>query len=114
MYASCNQIFKDEPSPLYTDKIRNTYKTAEDTEFGKTAAESHKNNGKVDEVYIKKYSDYADERIKISNAIIYFDMIKKSSDGFSGSDNPTGMRSNGSDQLFMPPSGKKDKYQLAV
>ena len=114
LYASCNQIFKDEPSPLYTDKIQNTYKTAEDTEFGKTAAESHKNNGKVDEVYIKKYSDYADERIKISNAIIYFDMIKKSSDGFSGSDNPTGMRSNGSDQLFMPPSGKKDKYQLAV
>ena len=114
LYASCNQIFKDDPSPLYTDELKKTYKAVQNTEFSKLSAEKHENNGKVDEAYIKKYSDYTDERIKISNAIIYFDMIKKTSDGFNGTEDPTGVRTDGSDQLFMPPSGKKDKYAISV
>ena len=113
-YASCNQIFKDQPSPLYSDELKKKFKATDDLKFGKQAAEKKQNNNKVDEAYIKKYCDYADERIKISNAIIYFDMIKKTSDGFGSSDDPTGMRDDGSDQLFMPPSAKKNKYDLAA
>lgn len=112
-YASCNQIFKDDPSPLYNDKVKLSYKTA-DTGYSETVAKTHKDNGKVDEQYIKKYCDYADERIKISNAIIYFDMIKKTSEGFSGSDDPSGAHSDGSDQLFVPPSSRKNKYSYTV
>ena len=84
------------------------------TDFAETVAEKHKNNGKVDEVYIKKYCDYADERIKISNAIIYFDMIKKTNDGFGDSEDPTSTRSDGSDQLFVPPSNRKNKYSYSI
>lgn len=113
-YASCNQIFKDQPSPLYSDELKKKYKATDDLKFGKQAAEKKQNNNKVDEAYIKKYCDYADERIKISNAIIYFDMIKKTSDGFGSSDDPTSMHDDGSDQLFMPPSAKKNKYDLAA
>ena len=113
-YASCNQIFKDEPSPLYNANIQSTYKAVPNTDFAETVAEKHKNNGKVDEVYIKKYCDYADERIKISNAIIYFDMIKKTNDGFGDSEDPTSTRSDGSDQLFVPPSNRKNKYSYSI
>lgn len=113
-YASCNQIFKDQPSPLYNANIKNTYKAVLNTDYAETVAEKHKNNGKVDEVYIKKYCDYADERIKISNAIIYFDMIKKTNDGFGDSEDPTGARSDGSDQLFVPPSNRKNKYSYSL
>ncbi len=113
-YASCNQIFKDEPSPLYSTKIEQTYKTAADPDFSEAVASAHKNNGRVDEQYIKKYSEYADERIKISNAIIYFDMIKKTNEGFSGSEDPSGARSDGSDSLFVPPSSRKNKYSYSV
>ena len=112
-YASCNQIFKDEPSPLYNQKIELSYKTT-DVGYSETAAQKHKNNGKVDEIYVKKYCDYADERIKISNAIIYFDMIKKTNEGFSGAEDPTGARSDGSDTLFVPPSARKNKYSYSV
>lgn len=112
-YASCNQIFKDDPSPLYDDKLRQSYKTA-DVGYSEAVAQTHENNGKVDEQYIEKYSEYADERIKISNAIIYFDMIKKTNEGFSGTGDPSGVREDGSDSLFAPPSRRKNKYAYSV
>ncbi len=112
-YASCNQIFKDDPSPLYNDKIKASYKTS-DAGYSDAVAKTHKDNGRVDDEYIKKYCDYADERIKISNAIIYFDMIKKTNEGFGGTDDPSSARSDGSDSLFTPPSSRKKKYAYAA
>ncbi len=113
-YASCNQIFKDEPSPLYNDRIKATFKTTEDPEFSKAAVEKLTNNDRVSKEYIKKYSDYTDERINISNAIIYFDMINKTEEGFSGSGDKKSNNTGETDTPFTPPSIKSNRYSYAV
>ena len=113
-YASCNQIFKDDPMPLYNDKVKSSYKTSASSEYGKDAIEALKNDEIVDEEYIKKYADYAEERIDISNAIIYFDMINKTEGGFGGKESSPGTDTGDSDTLFTPPSFRKNRYSYAV
>ena len=116
-FASCNQIFKEEPSPLYNEKIKNKYKVAADAEYSEEVLQKRRNNERVDRQYIKKYCDYADERIDISNAIIYFDMINKTEEGFadkSKKTTPNSAAQGDSETLFSPPSTRKDRYLYAV
>ncbi len=81
-YASCNQIYKDDPNPLYSDAKEGIFKGAP-SEFGESNISDRTNNGAVDDSYIDFYSDYAEERINISNAIIYYDMINKTGEDFA-------------------------------
>ena len=75
-YASCNQVYKDTPNPIYSEE---------------------------DENYISELSSYSEERINISNAIIYYDMINKTDQGFGDGMNSTDV---GKDKfsIFSPPS----------
>lgn len=100
--VSCNQVYKDTPNPLYMDSVHGTFKALVNpySSFNKDA---RINNGVVDEVYISEKSSYAEERINISNAIIYYDMINKSDHGFSSGMNSTDVNS-GSGSIFAPPS----------
>lgn len=112
-HASCNQAFKDTPNPVFIDNIHGVYKTLADENYSKDACESRKNDGVVDSSYIDSYSSYAEERINISNAIIYYDMINKTDEGFNngiGSPDITHDKKS----VFAPPS-EKDKFRrLAV
>ncbi|WP_124099282.1 LTA synthase family protein [Ruminococcus sp. Marseille-P6503] len=102
-YASCNQTYKDTPNPIYSYEIHGLYKTAADENYSRTAAETRTNNGIVDENYISERSGYAEERINISNAIIYYDMINKTDEGFGGGINSTDIDKD-KFSVFSPPS----------
>ena len=79
------------------------YKTAKDEVYGREAADLRINDGVVDENYISELSSYSEERINISNAIIYYDMINKTDQGFGDGMNSTDV---GKDKfsIFSPPS----------
>lgn len=85
--VSCNQQFKSfTPDQILGDKFIDTYKTTIDDRFSKGKYQEHVNNGAVDEEYIKKYNEISESKISISNAIIYYDMIRKinQEDGLEG------------------------------
>ncbi len=74
--VSCNQVYKDYVSPVYSEERDGAFKsTAGDySEENMTALI---NDGVVDDEYIQYYSDYAEKRIEVSNAIIYHDLIRE-------------------------------------
>lgn len=102
-YASCNQIYKDTPNPIYSYEIHGLYKTVSDENYSQTAAQMRTDNGVVDENYISERSGYAEERINISNAIIYYDMINKTDEGFGDGINSTDIDKD-KFSVFSPPS----------
>lgn len=105
-YASCNQVFKDTPNPVYDETENGLFKFDTDEIYGTEACEARKNNGIVDTDYITGYANYADERINISNAIIYYDMINKTSEGF-GDDMNAELFDNSPGSVFNPPDSHK-------
>lgn len=111
--VSCNQVFKDTPDPIYSEVEHGAFKTKKDTVYGAEALAARINDGVVDEKYIQDKSNYAEERINISNAIIYYDMINKTNKGFNGDINSTDIGSD-SGSVFAPPSTKRQKRLLAV
>lgn len=75
--ASCNMYFKDmKPEEIYADDYAD-FKSTEDENYSKNAYENRINNGKVDDEYISTKSEIAEQRITISNAIIFYDMIRR-------------------------------------
>lgn len=102
-YASCNQVYKETPNPIYSEEEHGIYKTVKDEVYGREAADLRINDGVVDENYISELSSYSEERINISNAVIYYDMINKTDQGFGDGMNSTDV---GKDKfsIFSPPS----------
>ncbi len=78
-FASCNQAYQQYKSPIYQESRDSVYKT-EPSGLGEDAVETRINDGVVTDDYITERTQYAEERISISNAIIYYDMIKKESE----------------------------------
>ena len=111
-YASCNQEYKDNPIPMYSDDTAGLYKFAE-SEYGTANADLRKNNNVVDSEYIQNRFDYAAERIDISNAIIYYDMINRTDQGF-GNDVQQGEKFSQPEEPFSPPDTVKRKKIFAV
>ena len=112
-YVSCNQVFKDNPVPVYNEENHGTFKTLADERYSELALETRINNGVVDDVYIAEKSAYTEERISISNAVIYYDMINKTTEGF-GSNLNIWSDDSGSGSIFAPPSADNKKIVLAA
>lgn len=110
-YASCNQVFKDTPSPVYEETGNGLFKYSTDEVYGAEACEARKNDGIVDGDYITGYANYADERINISNAIIYYDMINKTSEGFGGDMNAE-LSDESLGSVFNPPDMHKRRASI--
>lgn len=102
-HASCNQSYKDDPNPMYSELRDGNYKVINNTAYGADTAALRTNNGAVDEGYISRYVAYAEERINISNAIIYYDMINKTADGWTGEAQTASSRRG----PFAPPDSEK-------
>lgn len=78
--ASCNMQFKNmKPEEIFSNLYEN-YKTLESDRFSKDDFESKIDNGVVTTEYISQKSETAEQRITISNAIIFYDMIKRLKD----------------------------------
>ena len=110
----CNQVYKDSPNPVYDEQKDGGYKVYEDETYGQAACDARINDGLVDDDYISGYSNYADERIDISNAIIYYDMIYMTEEGFENQVNTNGSDDSGVDVIFAPPSADKRKPTVVV
>lgn len=80
--VSCNQVFKDTPNPIYSEDKHGSFKSAADQDYCAESCEMRINDGAVDDEYIQSYASYAEEIIDISNAIIFYDMITKTEEGF--------------------------------
>ena len=117
MHASCNQAYKDTPVPIYEETRDGIYKTTEDMTYSQSACDARKDDGVVDDTYIEAYSGYAEERINISNSIIYYDMINKTADGFGTLDTPDEIADEEQPDgysVFSPPSQHKNKHIAAA
>ncbi|MGN0601583.1 MAG: LTA synthase family protein [Oscillospiraceae bacterium] len=110
-YASCNQAYKDTPNPIYNESIHGLFKTLVDENYSVEALDKRISDGVVDDAYISEKSAYAEERISISNAVIYYDMINKTTVGFGDDMNTFEVDSNGG-SVFAPPSSKYKKRIL--
>ena len=82
--VSCNQVYKDTPNPIYNEAVHGLFKFDKDEEYCQENCDTKINDGIIDDEYINSYSSYADEIIDISNAIIFYDMINKTEEGFEG------------------------------
>jgi hypothetical protein len=111
-YASCNQAYKNDPIPLYSDDNEGLFKFSE-SEYSADNAEARKNDGIVDDDYIQQRFDYASECIDVSNSIIYYDMIKRSSSGFDDDMN-TNPSTSSSSEPFSPPDAIERKKIYAM
>ena len=112
MNVPCNQVYKDMPIPVYEETRDGIFKTVDDDRYSYDACEARKDDGVVDEEYIQAYADYAEERISISNSIIYYDMINKTEDGFFNhevSEDPLDQNVDGY-SVFAPPQYHKNKH----
>ncbi len=107
-HSSCNQVYKDTPVPIYDPAVHGVFKSAPDPDYCQDVIDSRINDGVVDEAYITSYSEYANERIDISNAIIYFDMIEKVDGGFDTSGLPA--QEPEQEQLPFSPPDKRHNY----
>lgn len=76
--VSCNQMYRNYKSPVYNEERDSAFKT-EPSEYVEEALEERINNGVVDENYIEYYTEYAEKRIEVSNAIIFHDLIEEQS-----------------------------------
>lgn len=80
MNASCNMQFKDKlPEEIFSDEY-SEYKTLASEQFSAEAYEQRINNDVVEKTYISEKSEISEQRITISNAIIFYDMIKRLQD----------------------------------
>ena len=107
-YVSCNEVYKDTPIPMYDESIHGLFKSTENTDYSQKALDKRIDNGVVEDSYIKEKSKYAEERINISNAVIYYDMINKTTLGFDNDTNIFDTDTNGV-TAFAPPNGKSQK-----
>ncbi|EXM39515.1 sulfatase [Ruminococcus albus SY3] len=106
-HASCNQVYKDTPNPIYDATKHGLFKVSTDEDYCADTCESRINDGIVDDDYIQSYASYAEEIIDISNAIIYYDMITKTEQGFEQSVEAQ-FDSDSRAELFTPPEiGKR-------
>lgn len=105
--VSCNQVYKDDPNPVYMDNDQGLFKTTVNETYCQDSCNARINDGVVDEDYISNYSNYAEERINISNAIIYYDMIYKTDHGFSNNNMNSDNSSSGATSVFAPPENKR-------
>lgn len=105
-------MFKDTPNPLFIDSIHSLFKATE-SPYSFIQSELRINDGVVDETYITEKSGYAEERINISNAIIYYDMINKSDHGFNSGMNSTDINLD-SGSVFAPPSEKARRHLMIM
>ena len=111
--ASCNQIYKDTPNLIFDETEHGLFKAVDDEVYNQSAIDARINDGVVDEYYISSYSEYANERIDISNAIIYFDMIDKVDGGFDSSTPPDQMNETETSP-FAPPNKRHNYGRLAA
>ncbi|MCD8095246.1 MAG: LTA synthase family protein [Ruminococcus sp.] len=110
-YASCNQVYKDDPIPTYSDTDEGLFKF-EESEYSQANVDARIDNGVVDEEYIQDRLEYASERIDVSNSIIYYDIINKVEEGF---DTEIPATDNESDtELFSPPDAITRKKEFAA
>ncbi|SFC83889.1 LTA synthase family protein [Ruminococcus albus] len=106
-HASCNQVYKDTPNPIFDPLKHGLFKVSSDDDYCADTCESRINDGIVDDEYIQSYAGYAEEIIDISNAIIYYDMITKTEQGFEQSVEAQ-FDSDSRTELFTPPEvGKR-------
>ncbi len=110
--ASCNQEYKDDPIPMYSEEKHGLYKFAEN-EYSAANALLRKNDGIVDDQYIKVRAEYAADCIEVSNSIIYYDLIDKITDGFDEKI-PNGDSSSIAENPFKPPSLKDRRRPMAA
>lgn len=111
--VSCNQVYKDTPNPVYTEEEHGLFKFSKNEEYSQEACESRINDGLVDQDYVTGYAEYAEKRIDISNAIIYYDMINKTDEGF-GNDLGTDRSDSSVDEIFTPAGKDNKRVALAV
>lgn len=102
----CNQIYKDSSCPVYnpadefkSQEIRRRYLNEN--------FQVRLNNDCVDQSYIDKYSKYAEDRIGVSNAIIYYDMINKANSGMNDTDINITPQAPG---IFAPPDDEEERF----
>ena len=113
-HVSCNQVYKDTPIPIYSYTDHGLFKFVENEEFSRSSCNKRINNGVVDQSYIDRYESYAEERISISNAIIYYDMIEKSEDGYNNNGMDVDVPYSPGVSVFDPPDETKRKLAPAV
>lgn len=78
--ASCNMQFKDKlPQEIFADDYLE-YKTLENEKYSYNAYAERIDDGVVEKSYIAEKSEISEQRITISNAIIFYDMIKRLKD----------------------------------
>ena len=78
--ASCNQYFKNmKPEEIYAEDYPE-YKLYADENYSNDAFEAREDNDVVDSEYLTSRTEKAELEITISNAIIYYDMIKRVSE----------------------------------
>ena len=82
--VSCNQVYKDTPIPTFSYLDQGVFKTLPDENYSQEAADMRTDNGVVDDEYIDERVAYAEERINVSNTIVYYDIIRKMDTGFGG------------------------------
>lgn len=111
--VSCNQVYKDTPNLIYEESEHGQFKVMDDEVYDQAAIDSRINDGIVDDYYISSYSEYASERIDISNAIIYFDMIDKVDGGFDSSVPPDQMY-EAETSPFSPPNKRHNYGRIAA
>ncbi len=111
-YASCNQEYKDDPVPLYSDDEEGLYKCSE-SEYSEANAEVRTDDGIVDDEYIEERYNYAAERIEVSNSIIYYDIINKVEEGFDSNTQPDDAQTD-STELFSPPDAIDRRRAYAI
>ena len=83
--VSCNQIYKDYKSPVYSEERDGQFKKTQ-SEYSSENMNALINDGVVDEDYIQYYYDYATKRIEVSNSIIYHDLIREAREADESSD----------------------------
>ena len=100
--VSCNQVFRDTPNPIYRETLHGKFKLDRDPVYNSERCEERINDGVIEDDYIQSYSSYADEIIDISNAIIFYDMITKTEEGFENSVEAQ-FGDDSRTELFVPP-----------
>lgn len=103
-FASCNQIYKDSPIPIYDESTDGAFKTKINEDYSQDSCDSRKNDNVVDKDYITAHSQEADGIISASEAIIYRDMIKEKGDELDAEEDNSDKKNSNS--VFAPPEDK--------
>ena len=111
--VSCNQVFRGTPNPIFRETLHGQFKADTDPDYNAEVCESRVNDGVVDDEYIQTYASYAEEIIDISNAIIYYDMITKTEEGFEQSV-AAQFDDNSHADLFSPPLPDKRRTNVPL